>query len=166
MPSKPESLVLAEMVDSTRQLTRFYISKLKGQDMFHVFEMDGKKFNSPYWIIAHLTWAQNNLILRATGGTNPEIKWLSKFKLGSTIPPKEELPDLLEVLAGFKKVHQMSLDHIRSLDESKLDEPNVLGINLFEDSSIRGMIHHQIRHEGTHIGHLGWLAKMYGIHTF
>jgi len=46
--------ILATMMDEQRNLTRFYLSKLKGEDMYSEFEVNGYTTNSPVWILAYL----------------------------------------------------------------------------------------------------------------
>ena len=163
--AKREVDVLAEGIDKTRELTRFYLSKLKRVDEHKQFEFDGKRFNSVYWLIAHITWAECMLPLKATGGPNPEIVWLSAFKIGTDPEDGVDGPDFAEVLHQFKRVHHMALDHVRSLTDDQLDLPNLTGVMFGGEDTFRMVIQHTARHEGMHTGHLGWLCKMHGVET-
>ena len=40
---KTEAQVLAEMLDSTRDFTKWYLSMLKDVDVYKTFELEGKK---------------------------------------------------------------------------------------------------------------------------
>lgn len=162
---RAEAIVLAETVNFSRDLTRFYISKLKGLDMQKSFEFDGLRFNSPYWLIGHIAWAQNNLILHGTYGEKVRIEWLKKFKIGDSITDYKSMPDLKEVLAVFKEIHSKSIDHIKSLSSDDLNKENALSFGFSDDKSVRNIIMHQIRHESVHTGHLSWICKMHGIKT-
>ena len=166
MSTKSEPQVLAEVIDFNRQLTRFYLSKLKGIDMQHEFEFDGKRFNSPYWIIGHLAWAQNNLILKGTYGEKIRNEWLPKFKIGGKIDDYSALPNLKDLLATFKEIHEKSLQHVAKLSHEDLNKPNAINFGFEEEKTVRSIIQHQIRHEGVHTGHLSWICKMHSITTF
>ncbi|MCF8276910.1 MAG: DinB family protein [Flavobacteriales bacterium] len=158
--------VLATMLDEQRNLTRFYLSKLKGEDMHREFEVNGYTTNSAYWILAHLCWGENMLAIQSLGGKTLDIPWLNDFKIHS---PKGEKPasqpSLEEVLDAFKQIHAVALETISNLTEAELDEENMLGIAFGENTSKRFMAMHAIRHEGTHCGQLSLIAKMYGKKT-
>ena len=155
--------VLATMMDEQRNLTRFYLSKLKGEDMYREFEVNGYTTNSPYWILAHLCWAENMLASQSLGGKGVDVPWLNDFKIHS---PKGEKPasqpSLEEVLTAFKQIHFAALETISSLTDSELDQENSLGLAFGDNKSKRFMAMHAVRHEGTHCGQLSLIAKMYG----
>jgi hypothetical protein len=158
-----EVLALADMLDMTRGLTRWYMSFLKNVDMKQRFELSGIELNSPLWIAAHLVWAENMLVLQSTGGTPLNIAWLAQFQLGSEYD-NNNLPEVKDALDSMKAVHEASLAHIRSLTDEQLNEPNLSGIS-FGANTKRNVLQHAIRHEGTHAGHLGWICKLHGIQT-
>jgi hypothetical protein len=152
---------LHRLTSETRNLARFYLKKLEGADVRKRFEIEGKKLNSIYWLVAHMAWAQNNLVLRSSGGPNPGIKWLKHFALGKPAEEGEANgPSWEEVLEGFKKVHELALSHLGSMDPATLDQPNKLDWEIMGEKTVRATIMHHIRHENSHIGHLGWLAKL------
>jgi hypothetical protein len=158
--------ILAQMLDEQRNLTRFYLGKLKGEDMHREFEVNGYTTNSAYWILAHMCWGENMLAVQCMGGKGADIHWLNDFKIHS---PKGEKPahqpSLEEILVAFKQIHELALQAISGLSEQELDEENTLGIAFGENKSKRFMAMHAIRHEGTHCGQLSLIAKMYGKQT-
>lgn len=168
MDPKSELETLRNMVDVTRQLAHFALKKLDGREAEFQkrFEVDGRKLNSIYWIIAHMAWAENNLILRSTGGPNPEVPWLKAFALGK---PAEEGENCgvpySEIYAGFKKVHQLSMDHLAALDPANLDAENKLQWEILGAKTMRNTIMHHVRHENNHIGQLLWLVNLHGVKT-
>ena len=158
--------VLAQTMDETRNLTRFYSGKLKGEDMNRVFEMNGFTTNSPFWILAHLCWAENMLLLQCMGHRGLDIPWLNDFKIGSSKGEKPaNAPDLKEVLSAMKDIHAAALEQLASMTDEELDKDNVLGVSFGENRSKRFIAMHAIRHEGTHLGQLSLIAKMYGKQT-
>lgn len=158
--------ILAAMLDEQRNLTRFYLSKLKGEDMYREFEVNGYTTNSPYWILAHLCWAENMLAIQCLGKEGVDIAWLNDFKIQSPKGAKHDSqPSLEEVLDAFKQIHAVSLKTIAALSDKELDEDNPLGLAFGENRSKRFMVMHAVRHEGTHCGQLSLIAKMYGKKT-
>ncbi len=153
-------------MNETRNLTRFYSGKLKGEDMHRVFEVNGFTTNSAYWILAHLCWAENMLLLQCMGHKGLDIPWLNDFKIGSTKGEKPaNAPALKEVLSALKEIHSAALEQLSSMTDAELDEDNVLAVAFGENRSKRFMAMHAIRHEGTHMGQLSLVAKMYGKQT-
>jgi hypothetical protein len=158
--------VLATMMDEQRNLTRFYLSKLKGEDMYREFEVNGYTTNCPYWILAHLCWAENMLAIQSLGGKGVDISWLNDFKIHSLKGEKPaSQPSLEEVLSAFKQIHTVALETISNLTDAELDQENPLGLAFGENKSKYFMAMHAVRHEGTHGGQLSLIAKMYGKKT-
>jgi len=54
--------------------------------------------------------------------------------------------------------------HLPTLGAEALERPNPSGIPAI-GKTVRDVITHAIRHEGSHIGHLGWLCKLHGVRT-
>jgi DinB superfamily len=160
---KTEAQVLATVMDSTRQYTLSYFDRLKDQDLHRRFVCEGMELNSAFWLIAHLATTENGLLLRATGGEVIKFSWAKNFTLGGAGLPPAECPPFSEVFDMFNAVHAKAIEHVASLDDEALGRPNITGLP-FGDQ-VRHVVLHAIRHEGSHIGHLGWLCKLYGIKT-
>ena len=163
--TKTQTQVLADTLDFTRNITRFYLSKLKGVDMHQRFEVNGIQLNSAYWVLCHLVWAENKLVLQSTGGPEIGHEWQQYFSFGSKPESNDNLPDLGEALKAFKTVHAQTMDHLYRLPDEKLEKPNLTGVSFGLEPTMRTAIMHAIRHEGTHSGHLGWLCKLHGVET-
>jgi hypothetical protein len=161
-----ELTTIIEITKRTRELANFYIHKTKTVDVKKRFEADGKKLNSIYWLVGHMAWAQNNLIIRSTGGPNPEVAWLKFFALGKPAEEAEQNgPSYEEVVAGFEKVHKVAMEHLEQLDPALLDTENKINWEIMNSKTMRATLIHHIRHEGTHVGHLSWNASLHGIKT-
>ena len=161
-----EALLLAEMVDNTRELTRDYLSKLKGADVFTSFTIGTKKFNPIIWEIGHLAVSQNWLILYLGHGNAERIEWGKLFGMGASIPQKKEYPPYEEIWSTFKHIHQKSVDHIRSISDEELNKEPKKEIPFIRENNLKNLFMHSIRHEGVHAGHLSWLCKLHGIKTY
>lgn len=160
-----EANLLADTYEMAYGLVRFYTGNLKEADPYKQWEVNGHKLNSVAWINAHLCWSEDFLLLKATGGKSPDIKWAEHYSFGSDGSLHEEGLDFKEVLDHRKIIHEAAMAHIRSLRNEDLDKENLMGIQFGSDKSIRNIIKHAIRHEGTHAGHLGWLCKINGAKT-
>ena len=155
---------LRDMMNATRNIATGYIKKLEGKDVRQSFEVNGVQLNSAYWLFGHMAWAQNNLIIRSFGGPNPEVKWLKHFGIGKT--HQEALnngPSWEELVEGFHKVHEVAMNHLSTLNDATLEEDNLLNWEVMHSKSKGATLMHHIRHEGMHVGHLGWIAKLHGI---
>ncbi|MDW8274224.1 MAG: DinB family protein [Chitinophagales bacterium] len=158
-----EAAALAETLDKTRSLTRFYLSHLKDVDPQERLELRGYRLNSIYWICAHLVWAEDNLAIRMTGGESVAPDWASNFRIGSSGELPNDRPAFKTVLDTMKQVHDAAIRHIRGLTSEQLDENNTENFHFGDgDATKRMIIQHCIRHEGTHLGQLSLIAKIYG----
>lgn len=156
-----EAQQLMYIFNETRSLSHHYFNKLKGVDLYHVFESEGKPLNSAAWILAHMAWAEYFLLLQALGGPALEIDWFGKVAYGSPMAGKEALPDIDTILATLNRVHETANDFVNNLSAEELEEDNLIGMKFGPNTSKRYMIIHAIRHEGVHAGHLGWLGKLH-----
>ena len=86
-----KSLIIAEQIDNTRELTRYYLSKLKEADVYQSFTINNKKLNPIIWELGHLAVSQNWLVLYLGHGIPEKIEWGKLFALGATPPKKEEI---------------------------------------------------------------------------
>jgi uncharacterized damage-inducible protein DinB len=161
--SNPVSISLAKTLHSARQMTKFYLSKTAGLDLQKRFDINGFETNSIHWIVAHLCWAEDALILQAVGNQTVKQDWFDKFSFGSTPPGKEVYPNYEEALKTLDDVHKRSLNMINGLTEAQLQETNHLGWEFGGSKTKETIIAHSIRHEGMHSGHLGWLLRMHGV---
>jgi hypothetical protein len=163
---RTEANVLADAYESVRVLTKWYISKLKDVDMKREFSVDGNKLNSAYWVVAHLVWAENFLLIQALGGKPFDVEWMKLFGIGSKFPDEGKgLPEMKELLDTWKLIHPAAMEHVRSLSDETLAKDNPMGMGFGGDNTYRMMIQHAIRHEAMHTGHLSWLCKLYGLKT-
>ena len=158
-----ESKALADTFQKTRDLTKWYLSLLKEIAPELQPQLNAQKLNSIYWLTAHLVWAENFLIIKATGGNGVEIPWLEHYKLGSDGSLHDARGDFKSLLSDMKMVHEASMAHLLTLDDETLHQPNPVGFAFGTDNTNRMMIMHAIRHEGTHVGQLGWLCKLHGV---
>ena len=161
---KTEAQILAEVLSQTRKLGKFYIGKLKDVDPLKEFEVEGKKLNCVLWTLAHMTWAENELLLETLSGPAMNIPWFSDFRSFTDSSSKTDWPALDEVMNCMEEVHNSALKFISSLDDSVLNEAIYITI-LDWNTDKRHAIMHAIRHDGLHIGHLTWLCKLHGIKT-
>jgi hypothetical protein len=160
--NKTETQVLSEVMDRTRQQTRYYLHALSGQDPHHRFTMNGVTLNTQFWLVAHLALTENGLLLASTGGPFEKFSWAKHFTLGAGGLPPEECPPYAEILEAFDRIHGKAVAHLAQLDDGALDKPNPTKLTAI-GGSLRDVVTHAIRHEGGHAGQLAWLCKLHGI---
>jgi len=158
-----EANLLADTFQKTRDITRWYISSMKEIDPLWVPVIEGKKFNTLYWQVAHLTWAEQSLIVRCTGGEQLDHKWLAHYKIGSDGSMHPDAPDFKTLLHVMKEVHEHCMNHLLTIDDERMAQLNPVNFGFGEDKTNRIAIQHAIRHEGIHTGQLAWMCKMKGV---
>lgn len=161
--SNIEANVLADTLQKTRDLTRWYLSLLKNADPYHQPEVNGTKLNSVAWLAAHIVWAEDFLVLRGTGGEGTGISWLEHYKLGADGSLHIAAPDMKEILDSLKLVHEKATTHLLTLTDEELSKPNPYGISFSGTDTKKVLVQHCIRHEAMHTGHLSWLCRMNGV---
>lgn len=157
--------LLADTFNEARNITRFYLSKLKEKDPLQVFTVNDVRLNSAYWLTAHLAWAEHFLLLQGTGSTLALPEFLKDYGIRSNGEVPAEAPDYKTILHAFNSQHELTMEHLRSLPDTVLQQANPLGITFGTSNTIQMIIQHAIRHEGTHAGHIGWLCKLQGVAT-
>jgi hypothetical protein len=90
------------------------------------------------------------------------VPWFELFRLGAPQPPINTFPPFEETLRVLHQVHQATLSFLHTLPPEGLDQQNKFGRKIMGQDSNRILIHHCLRHEGCHAGHLGWLLRMHG----
>lgn len=160
-----ESDILADCFEDVRSLLKFYLIRAKDVDPYRVFELDGHKLNTLYWLTAHLTWSEHFLLIEAMGGKALDIPWLDRFEMGSEPPQPEGLPTFETVRETMDRVHEHAMATLRGLSSDALDEENAHDLSFRGGKSKRVVVRHAIRHEPCHIGQIGWLIKASGGET-
>lgn len=157
-----ESKILANTLNSARQLTHFYLQHAKDIDADKRFTIADFTTHNISWLIAHLTWSENFLILKGVGNHGIDKEWFNYFHIGSEHPGKEKFPPFDETLSAFNNVHLLSIELLNNLPDNVLDEKNNVGLEFNNGDTKRILINHCIRHEGLHCGQLAWLLRMHG----
>ena len=161
--NNPDSLLLAKTLHSTRQLTGFYLKHAEGLDVQKRFTIGNFETNSIHWIVAHLAWGENFLILKGVGNQPMEVKWLEHFKIGSPYPAESAFPDFKETVQTFNQVHDLAVEIVKNLSAEGLQQPNHTKLEFGGGNSNEALLRHAIRHEGMHAGLLSWLLRMHGV---
>lgn len=157
--------LLADMLDSTRQLHKYFIKKLDADKLTEVYNVNGGKLNSAYWVLAHTIWAEEYLTIRTLNGpaTPTELEWLTHYGINSDGSILGEPLTMKELWAVMESVHKRSQQFLRTLTDDFLDMPTKHETPIW--STNRDVLMHAIRHEGMHMGHISWLCKLHGNKT-
>jgi uncharacterized damage-inducible protein DinB len=82
--------------------------------------------------------------------------------LGGQGLPKEEAPNLNEIIAALAEIQDRAETHLQSFTETEFDAPTTTGTNFGGEDSVRAIVAHHIRHENSHAGQLGLICKALG----
>jgi len=159
--SKVQTLI--KTYEMARNLSKFYMSKLDSIDVRKVYEINGKKLNTAYWIAAHLTWTEHFLIIEGVGGDSMGIKWLNDFAFGTDPDAIQTGPSFEDIMKTREEVHKKAMEVLNNLKDEQLDEDNNIGANFGGSKTKCAVIMHAIRHEPMHIGQISWILKVNGI---
>ena len=163
--NRTEAMAIAELLNYTRGLTKWYISKVPQEKLNETLEINGHQMNSAYWLIAHLTWAEYS-ISRSLGAPKLGVGWLDEFKISSPhTPHQDEWPVYADLHQAMDEVHESTVEFTQSLSYETLNEvhPNEQLHHIFKTK--RQALFHINRHEGYHTGQIGLIAKAYGAKT-
>ncbi len=161
--NKNEAEILANVYAQVRGLSNRFISALKDVDVNKELQLGEIKFNSPYWIVAHLVWTEHFLIIKGVGGENMNIPWVNEYSFGTDPNMIKTKPPYDEILQKLEATHSKALEVIRELKDEQLDEDNYINATFGGTKSKRNVIIHAIRHEPMHIGQISWILKTYGL---
>ncbi|MDQ3022520.1 MAG: DinB family protein [Bacteroidota bacterium] len=161
--SKTEAQVLMEVYENVRGLSKMFITPLIDIDIDHRLEINDTKFNSAYWIIAHLVWTEHFLLVQGVGGEDMNIPWLEEYSFGTNPDEVKTKPPYEEVLKKLDEVHQKAVEIVKGLSDVQLDEENHVNASFGGLKNKRNVIIHAIRHEPMHIGQLTWILKSNGL---
>jgi hypothetical protein len=160
-----EAEALAETLDRARQYTLYYFNKLSSTDLHERIEVKGRRLNSAFWLLSHLTISENWLTLNGTGEEMERFSWAKLFSIGKEPPSADECPPVEEVMETASRVHEKAMERIRNLTAEELGAPHKVGFDVGGEGLVRDAIMHAIRHEAGHAGQLGSLCAMQGIKT-
>ncbi len=160
---KTESEILTEVYGRVRDLSNIYISALKDTDTHKQLEINGVKFNSAHWIVAHLAWTEHFLFVKGIGGENMKIDWLDEYSFGSKPEEIKSKPAFEKIIKNLDEIHQKAIEIIKNLTDEELSEENHINATFGSSKSKRNVILHAIRHEPMHVGQLSWILKTNGI---
>ena len=163
MNTKTEGQILAEAFESVRNLTKLYFSHLDDKFLHTRYEVNGVKFNSAYWIAAHLVWSEHFLIVQGVGNKDMEIPWLDEFGFGSNPDEVSQEHDIKKILDKMDKVHAESMKILKSLTDEEIEKPNYIDATFGQKNTIGAVIRHCIRHEPMHVGQVSWILKINGV---
>ena len=161
--SNIKTQLLIQTYQMARNLSKYYISQMEGIDIHKVYEVNGVKMNSAYWILAHLVWTEHFLIVEGIGGESMGIEWLNDFGFGCAPDEIKNPPAIEEVKKRFEEVHTKAIEILNSMTNEQMKAENNIEANFGGSRDKLHVLMHAIRHEPMHIGQLSWILKANGI---
>jgi len=167
MSANTECNILADTFESVRSLTKSFLSMVDEAQINDTPVFNGVELNSPYWITAHLAWAEGFLILNTLGGEQSDkYDWLNEYGFGTKPADIKIRPPYSEVIKALDDIHVAAMKKLRGTEDSFLNEKNKFGMSFDGKNDNRIAVQHAIRHEPMHIGQLTWFMKSKGMPTF
>ena len=163
MENNTKTQTLIKTYEMARSLSKYYISKLEGLDLHKVYEINGVKMNSAYWMLAHLVWTEHFLIIEGIGGESLGIEWLNDFGFGSEPDKIENQPSIEEVRKRGEEVHTKAMEILNNMTDEQMESENNIEANFGGSKDKFHVLMHAIRHEPMHIGQISWILKANGI---
>lgn len=162
MPENNDAILLADTLDIAVQFRLFYFKYLQNTDLHKRWEINGVKLNSAGWILSHLIWTENYLLLHSCFGEPVDLPNFKEYDMGKDAGDITRFPSLDEIKSAGKEVHAKAMNHIRSFSGDDLNRVSTFGRFQFAkgENTVRVVIQHAIRHEGYHVGQLGTLAAI------
>lgn len=161
--SNEKTQTLIQTYQMARNLSNYYISKMDGINIHKIYEVNGVKMNSAYWILAHLVWTEHFLIIEGIGGESMGIEWLNDYGFGSVPDEIKNQPSIEEVRKRFEEVHSKAMEILDSMTDELMEAENNIEANFGGSKDKFHVLMHAIRHEPMHIGQLSWILKVNGI---
>jgi hypothetical protein len=158
--AQTEAQLLGDTFQKVRDLTKWYFSLLKEVDPYKHWEVEGVRLNNLIWLASHITWAENFLILKGTGGRGLDISWLDHYNISSDGSLHDKQHDMRTILDALKEVHSNAVEHLKNFPDEEMDKENKFGFGFGGIKTNRILFQHAIRHEAMHTGHLSWLCKI------
>jgi hypothetical protein len=162
---KTEQEILADIYANVRRFTRNQLHQLKEVDLTLRPVINGKTFNSVYWIAAHLAWTEDYLLHRALTGKSSAIEWLHDYRQTSKPEDATRFPSYNEILHTLDELHAIALHNIKSMSTTDMEKINNVQDDYLGQTIKRQIIYNAIQHEPMHCGHLSWLMKVHGLKT-
>ncbi len=163
MENNTRTQALIKTYEMARNLSKYYISKLDGLDIYRVYEINDVKLNSAFWIQAHLVWTEHFLIIEGIGGESLSIEWLNDFAYGAEPDKVENPPSVDEVKSKMEEVHKRAIEILNGMTDELMQAENNIEANFGGLTNKECVLMHAIRHEPMHIGQISWILKVNGI---
>ena len=163
MENNTRTQALIKTYEMARNLSKYYNSKLEGLDLQKVYELNGIKLNSAFWILAHLVWTEHFLIIEGIGGDSLGIEWLNDYGFGSEPDKIENPPSIEEVKKHVDEVHTRAMEILNNMTDEQMQSENNIEANFGGSKTKETVLMHAIRHEPMHVGQVSWILKANGI---
>lgn len=156
------ALFLADMMESTRQLSLWYLKKVPDERCKEIIKVGDVTLNHPYWTLGHLAWTDTFMCLKPLGSTFEVNPYINKFGI-HTFPAEAYDVPIVELKEMVNRVYEAKLDFVRSLSDEILDGP--FPLTMLKFNSTYQALMHNIRHEGIHAGQISVFCKVNKITT-
>ena len=156
--------LVVKQICSARGYTEHLLEDIQPDDWFR---QPAEGVTHVAWQVGHLAIAEYRLALERVRGPQPRDAelisgdLLALFGRGSVPDPDPgKYPKTQEIRAVFDRVHQQTVEEVRSLPEAVLDEPTDKPHPMFHTKI--GALDWCAQHEMLHAGQIGLLRRLFG----
>lgn len=160
-----KALLLARQIDDTRTWTLKLLADFQGDDW--TFQPQPGLAHA-LWLCGHLACAQDLLVHRRCLGQPGlvEDEFSHHFSIGGPVKSAQEhdFPSVESVHAMMDRVHEATLNDVRSMSDAVLAEPAFGGDGKAHPhySDKAGAVSHCSRHEAFHAGQIATIRRLQG----
>jgi len=152
---------IAEMLDQSRNFTRFYLSQIDPERIHERHTFDGIPGNSAHFLMGHLAWSEWLLITEYLKQPDFASPLASIFHIKAKEENIKVQYTYQDLYTEMTRIHQATLEYIRNLEASDLEEEVYLAPANWH-TTLKKALYHIIRHESFHSGQLALIAKVQG----
>jgi hypothetical protein len=139
---------------------RQWLETAAGFDAALALKRPNANFNHALWLTAHMTWAEDYLVIEIPTGRSLRRKnWDPLFDHSSEKLPDSAYPPWGEVRAEYGRVHAEVMRHLYQQSPAELARPSALERQWLPTAA--HSIAHQVTHGHYHLGQLVYLQKMF-----
>ena len=161
---------MPSIADLTNEITvarKYTENFLDNTDTADWFRMPSGGVTHIAWQVGHMAIAEYGLALKRVRGAQPSDsellpnQFMELFGKGS-IPDADasKYPSADEIRNVFDRVHQQTLEELKTFTDELLDEPSEPSHPMFQTK--RGAIHWAAQHELLHTGQIALLRRLFG----
>ncbi len=125
-----------------------------------LWKRPGDSSNSIGWLLGHITWARNGMLITLTGQPVP-MPWSGPFERGAQAADRSAYPATSEIVSTLKAINEKLKAAMEVARDERLSAPAPF-TTPSPDTTARGVFVFLVFHEAYHLGQIGYVLKLLG----